>query len=99
MALTNEQNNLGDLECLQSCSHEEDSHILLHVKHCAKQGNHKLMIRTVDTDDFVLAVRHFHSLEIEELWISFGTFAHFSYSTVQLKPNHELVISFLLISF
>ena len=50
-------------------------HIVL--AHCAKQGLHEVAIRTVDTYVVILAVGHFNVSGIEELWVSFGTGAHF----------------------
>ena len=52
-----------DLDFLKPCSHKECStHCVLHVAQCSQKG----------TDIIVLAVAHFHSLNIEELWIHFG---------------------------
>ena len=62
------------MEDLQPCSHEEaDTCIFLHAAHCAKQGYKKICIKTVDTDVVIIAISHFESLGIEELWIDFGT--------------------------
>ena len=42
---------------LTPCNHEEaDSDIMLHAAHAAHSGHKKILIRTVDTDDVVLAV-------------------------------------------
>ena len=71
--ITAGQHILTDMESLQPCSHEEaDTRILLHIAHCAQQGYKQISIQTVDTDVVVLAVGHFHSLNVEELWIKFG---------------------------
>ena len=72
------QHILKDMESLQPCSHEEaDTRILLHIAHCAQQGYKRISIQTVDTDVVVLAVGHFQSLDIEELWINFGFGKHY----------------------
>ena len=76
--MTTAQNTIMDIDSLQPCSHEEaDTRILLHVKHCAQQGHKRISIQTVDTDVVVLAVGHFQSLNIEELWIDFGVLKHY----------------------
>ena len=65
--------DIHDLEYLQPCTHEEaETRLLLHVAHCTRQGMRKVAIRTVDTDVVVLAIGHFSSLDIDELWVSFG---------------------------
>ena len=69
------QNDVRDVEYLQPCSHEEeDTRILLHVAHCARQGLRKLVIRTVDTDVVVLAIGHSPALRLDELCTSVLTF-------------------------
>ena len=74
--ITSDQ-TMMDLNSLQPCSHEEaDTRIFLHAAHCAQQGHKRIAIRTVDTDVVVLAVAHFHSLNIKELWINFGVGKH-----------------------
>ena len=69
---------MRDVEYLQPRSHDEaDTRILLHVAHCARQGLHKLVIRTVDRDVVVLAIGHFTALRLDELWVRFGVGTHF----------------------
>ena len=46
--------------------------MLLHVLHASQNGVTKAMIRTVDTDVVVLALRLFELLHLSELWIAFG---------------------------
>ena len=54
--------------------HEEaDTRMLLHVAHASQSGMEKVMIRTVDTDVVIIALSAFTSLNLSELWISFGT--------------------------
>jgi len=53
--------------------------MLLHVAHAARNGHHKIMIQTVDTDVVVLAVAVAQTLQAEdELWLAFGTGKNFS---------------------
>ena len=62
------------------CNHEEaDSRLLLHAYDAAIHGHKKVMITTVDTDVVVIALYHFFSLEVEELWIEFGAGIHRRY--------------------
>ena len=77
---------------LQPCSHEEaDTRIFVHVLDAVEQGHSKVMIRTVDTDVVILAIRVFVIINkkfdrsLSELWIAFGTGKHFRYI-----PFHEL---------
>ena len=62
-----------DKSNIEPCNHEEaDTRLLLHVLDGARSGIKKISILTVDTDVVVIALRHFFSLNIEELWIEFG---------------------------
>ena len=72
---------LPDRSSIAPCTHEEaDSRMLLHVAHAAKNGHHKMMIQTVDTDVVVLAVAVAQTLQPEdELWLAFGTGKNFRY--------------------
>jgi len=59
--ITAEDYELSDIESLQPCTHEEaDSRILLHVAHCAKRRIKKVAIRTVDSDEVIISVGHYH---------------------------------------
>jgi hypothetical protein len=79
---------LGDIESVQPCTHEEaHTRILLHVAHCAKRGIMKIAIHTVDSDVVIISVGHFHDLHIEELWISFGVGNHFHHIPVRAITN------------
>ena len=78
------QNDMSDVEYLQPCSHEEaDTRILLHVAYCARQGLHKLVIRTVDTYVVVLAIGHFLALRLDELWVRCGVGTRFRLIAIQ----------------
>ena len=60
-------------EFLSPCTHEEaDTRMLLHAYHSSVCGARNVMIRTVDTDVVVIALSHFDSLGLNELWIAFG---------------------------
>lgn len=78
---------LVDSSSLAPCSHEEaDSRIMRHASHAVSYNHHKLLIRSVDTDDVVLAVARAQQLPlIDELWIAFGTGKSFQY-----LPAHEI---------
>ena len=92
------QNDMNDVEYLQSCSHEEaDMHILLHVAHCARQGLYKVVIRTVDRDVVALAIEHFPALRLDELWVSFGVGTHFRQIAIHeiVKNVNERAMMFL----
>ena len=57
-----------------SCNHEEaDTRLLLHVLSGSSCGYKKKSVVTVDTDVVVISLYHFFSLNLEELWIEFGT--------------------------
>ena len=72
----------------QPCSHEEaDTRIFLHVLHAAKQHD-RIMIRTVDTDVFVLAVSQMERIPEREVWLAFGTGRQFKY-----YPIHKIALS------
>ena len=62
-----------DVSTIQPCNHEEaDTRLLLHVLHASKNGFKKQLIVTVDTDVVVLAIHHFFSLNLQELWVEIG---------------------------
>ena len=57
------------MEGLQPCSHEEaDTRIFLHVVDAAQQ-HQRIMIRTIDTDVFVLAVSQMQRMPHNEVWL------------------------------
>lgn len=57
-----------------------DSRMLLHIAHAARNGPHKIMIQTVDTDVVVIAVAVAQTLQPDdELWLAFGTGKSFRY--------------------
>ena len=75
----------ANLESLQPCSHEEaDTRLFLHVLDAATFFD-KIMIRTVDTDVFVLAVSQMHRIPGKEVWLAFGMGKHFRY-----YPIHQI---------
>jgi len=77
----------ADVTSLAPCSHEEaDTRLLLHARDAVHKGHRKLYIRTVDTDVVVLAIAMFNQINPDELWLAFGSKAHFSYI-----PIHEVV--------
>ena len=70
----------ADLASLAPCSHEEaDTRLFIHAGDAARKGHRKLCIRTVDTDVAVLVIAMFNQIDLDELWLAFGTKAHFRY--------------------
>ena len=67
---------------------EADTRIFLHAKHAAVDGHGLISIRTVDTDVVVIAIHVFRKLNIEELWVEFGTARN-----KRWLPIHEYVAS------
>ena len=77
-----------NLEDLQPCNHEEaDTRIFLHVLDAVKQ-HRRIMIRTIDTDVFVLAVSQMQTIPQKEVWLAFGMGKLFRY-----YPIHEIARS------
>ncbi len=69
-----------DTSGMSPCNHEEaDTRIMVHIADCVKQGSEKIAIRTTDTDVVVLAVSVLCQIELDELWLSFGTGKSFRY--------------------
>jgi len=62
--------------------------MLLHVEDAVTQGYSKVSIRTVDTDVVVLAVTAAGRLDIDELWVAFGTGKNFRFLAV-----HEMAVA------
>ena len=83
---TSDSQSVADFDTIMPCNHlEADSRIFLHLSHAAQQGHSKAFIRTVDSDVVIIAVGHFGSLGVMELWIGFGTGKAF-----QHIPVHEI---------
>ena len=69
---TSDSQSVADFDTIMPCNHQEsDSRIFLHLSHAAQQGHSKAFIRTVDSDVVIIAVGHFGSLGVMELWIGF----------------------------
>lgn len=85
------------LQDLQPCNHEEaDTRIFLHVLDAAKQ-HRRIMIRTIDTDVFVLAVSQMQRIPQKEVWLAFGTGKQFKYFPINeiarsLGPQKSLAL-------
>ena len=72
---------------LQPCNKEEaDDRMFLHVQNASVSGHRKISIITVDTDVVVIACYCFADLDVDELWIEYGTGKHRKWI-----PIHELV--------
>ena len=67
-------NCVFDTSAIEPCNHEEaDTRVFLHVLDGSRKGMKRISIVTVDTDVVVIAIRLFSKLDLEELWIEFGT--------------------------
>ncbi len=63
-----------DTNNLTPCDHEEaDTRMFVHVADEVNEGYHRILIRSVDTDVVVLAVTAAAKLDLQQLWIAFGT--------------------------
>ena len=79
----------NDLGNVVPCSQEEaDTRIFLHASDAVSKGYRKVSVRTVDTDIVILAISMFNEMNLEELWLAFGTGSNFRYI-----PIHEVVVS------
>ena len=68
--------------------HEEaDTRLLLHVKDMERKGLSRVMIRTVDTDMFLLSISLYDDLDLEQIWIDFGSGEQRCF-----LPIHEMVL-------
>ena len=52
--------------------HEADTLVMLPLCHAAQQGHTKAYLRTVDSDNVVLAINLFGYMVLSELWIRCG---------------------------
>ena len=58
---------------IEPCNYEEaETRLLLHVLDGSNSDFKKVFIITVDTNAVIIALRHFITLNLEELWIEFG---------------------------
>ena len=86
---------------MEDCTHEEvDTRIMLHVYIASQCGYRKVMVRTIDTDVVVLAVSKMQDIDVDELWIAFGTGKHFRYLAIhgiaaQLGPQKAKALPML----
>ena len=79
----------ADLDNVVPCSQEEaDTRIFLHASDAVNKGYRKLSVRTVDTDIVILAISMFREINLEELWLAFGTGSNFKHI-----PIHEVVVN------
>ena len=66
-------NSKNGLFPLFPCNHEADNRIFVQLSHAGRNGIKRALIKTVDTDVFVIALAHLLDLEIDVLWVEFGT--------------------------
>ena len=70
-------NGSSDLSFMSPSNHEEaDTRMLLHAMDASQKGATLVLIRTVDTDVVVIAIAMFSSLDLFQLWLSFGVGKH-----------------------
>ena len=63
-----------DIDRFTPCNHEEtDTRIFQHLKDFSASGHRKVSLETVDTDVVFIEISLFNKLDLEELWIEFGT--------------------------
>ena len=64
-----------DIDHFSTCNHEEfNKRMFLHLEDLSETGHRKVSLKTVDTDVVVvIPISLFHKLDLEELWIEFGT--------------------------
>ena len=61
-------------------THEDvETRMLLHAVNSSNKGHQRIMLRTVDTYVFDLAVSTAAFLENTEIWVAFGTGKHLRY--------------------
>ena len=69
--------------------HEEaDTLLFLHVNDMGMKGFNRVMIRTVDTDAFLLSVSLYEKLGLEQHWADFGSGKHRCY-----LPIHQMILN------
>ena len=74
---------------MEDCTHEEaDTRIILHVLLASQSGYRRVMIRTIDTDVVTLAVSKMQDIDVDEVWIAFGTGKHFRYLPIHDIASH-----------
>ena len=67
-------NQIQDETNLAPCNQEEaDTRIFLHVLDASKKGYKKISVVANDTNVVVIAICMFPHLELEELWVEYGT--------------------------
>ena len=57
--------------------------MFLHLKDYSATGHRKVSLKTVDTDIVVITITLFYKLDLEELWIKFGTGVNLEWLPIQ----------------
>ena len=79
----------SDVTLLAPTNHEEaDTRVFLHTNDMSQKGFASVMIRTVDTDVLNLALSFCKKLQLEKLWVDFGTGKQRCF-----LPVHEMVLN------
>lgn len=82
------KNTQLDVAFLAPCLHEEaDTRIFVHAADAARNGHRTLLVRTVDTDVVVIAIALVGRMNVDELWIAFGSGKSFRYLAVHEIAN------------
>ena len=77
-----------NVDHLPPCTHEqEDTRVFIYVSDALKNGYETVTIHTVDTDVLVLAVYIIPLLDVDELWVAFGTATNLRYI-----PAHSIAM-------
>ena len=74
------------MEGLDPCNHEEaNPQLFIHAEHASAHGLRSVMIHANDTDIVVLAIANFRKLNLDSLWIAFGSAQYF-----RIIPVHDI---------
>ena len=83
-----------DSSRLAPCDHEEaDTRLILHLADAVNEGFCTILLCTVDSDIVILAVAAASKLDVQELWVAFGTGKNFRYMYLLMKLLHLLVLT------
>ncbi|XP_031574483.1 uncharacterized protein LOC116308242 [Actinia tenebrosa] len=78
--------NRTEMEYLAPSTHEEaDTRLMIHVMDASACGHRRVMVRSNDADVVLLAVSIFNLLQVDELWVTYGSGKH-----LQFLPAHSI---------
>ena len=64
-----------------------NTRLILHALHGSCNCYNKISIVTVDTDVIVICLYHFHSFNLQELWVKFGVGKNRRYFPIHQKAS------------